>query len=239
MKAVIMVAGVGSRLAKKVKHLPKCLLPAGGETILSRSVRLLKENGVSETVVVAGYRASLVREEIAKNAVVVFNPFFRVTNSIASLWFAHRAADLYDDLVVLNGDVVYQEEVLRAALQAKSRPQMLIDTSRVELADYRLKVEDGCIVQQGKELPDEQTAGEYVGVAVMSKDFVPIYMARVCDLVENREQYSLWWEDALFAIRDEFRIPVHVTDVKGYFWAEADYVEDLNRIDEWFEGRNE
>jgi choline kinase len=150
MKAVIMVAGVGSRLGKKVKHLPKCLLPAGGETILSRGVRLLKQNGVTQTVVVAGYRASLVREEIAMDAVVVVNPFFRVTNSIASLWFAHRAVDLHDDLVVLNGDVVYEEEVLRAALRAKLRPQMLIDTSRVELADYRLKVEDGCIVQQDR-----------------------------------------------------------------------------------------
>jgi choline kinase len=239
MKAVIMVAGVGSRLVKKVRHLPKCLLPAGNETILSRCVRLLKKNGITQVIVAAGYRAGLVREEISREATVVTNPFFRVTNSIASLWFAHREVDLYDDLIILNGDVVYQEEVLQTALQAQPRPLMLIDTSRIETADYRLTVLDGCIVQQGKELTDGQTTGEYVGLAVMGKDFVPIYLARVSDLVGNRERYSLWWEEAMFEIRDEFKTPIHVADVKGLFWAEADYVEDVERIDEWFKTAHE
>lgn len=234
-----MVAGVGSRLLKKVRHLPKCLLGAGNETILSRCVRLLKKNGISEVVVAAGYRSGLVQEEIGSQARVVINPFFRVTNSIASLWFAHRATDLYDDLIILNGDVVYQEEVLHAALQAAHHPLMLIDSSRIETADYRLRVEDGCVVQQGKDLSNEQTSGEYVGITAMSRDYVPMYLARVGDLVENRERHGLWWEEALFEIRDEFKTPIRVSDVKGLFWAEADYVEDLERIDGWFKTVNE
>jgi len=48
VKAIIMVAGVGSRLNKQVKHLPKCLLTFGGETILSRNLRMLREQEVSE-----------------------------------------------------------------------------------------------------------------------------------------------------------------------------------------------
>jgi choline kinase len=116
---------------------------------------------------------------------------------------------------------------------------MLIDTSRIETADYRLRVLDGCIIQQGKELPNDQTTGEYVGLAVMDKGFVPMYLARVMDLVENRERYGMWWEEAMFEIRDEFKMPIHAADVKGLFWAEADYVEDLERIDEWFKTAHE
>jgi choline kinase len=234
MKAVIMVAGVGSRLSKNVKHLPKCLLSFGGETILSRNIRMLKEHGITDIVVVAGYRASLVQEEVSGLATCIVNPFFRVTNSLASLWFASKSVDLHDDLLVFNGDVIYEEGVLKAALAAETSPVMLIDTSVIERADYRLRVEDDYIVDQGKQLPNEQTSGEYVGIAKLGAGFVPIYLSRIRDLVECQERYGMWWEEALFAIRDEFRMKIHVTDVRGMFWAEADYIEDVERIEKWF-----
>ena len=234
MKAIIMVAGVGSRLNKQVKHLPKCLLTFGGETILSRNLRMLREQEVSEIVVVAGYRAALVREEIEGAATCVLNPFFRVTNSLGSFWFAQRYADLYDDLLIFNGDVIYEPGVLRAALDAREHATMLIDTSVIKLADYRLKVQDGYVVGQGKELTDEQTSGEYVGIVKLRKDFVPIYLSRVQSLVEREERYGMWWEEALFAIHDQYRIKIRVADVSGLFWAEADYIEDVNRIERWF-----
>jgi choline kinase len=234
MKAIIMVAGIGSRLAKKVKHLPKCLLSFNEETILARNIRLLKESGINEILVIAGYRSNLVEEEIGGDAIVILNPFFRVTNSIASFWFAHKKADLHDDLIVFNGDVIYQEEVLKAALETKKSPLMLIDTTKIEDADYRLKIQDGCVVKQGKELSNEETSGEYVGIVKMSKDFVPIYLSRITDLVEKQENYNKWWEEAIFEIRDEFKIKINTVDVKGLFWAEADYIEDINRIEKWF-----
>ncbi len=234
MKAVIMVAGVGSRLTKRVKHLPKCLLTFGGETILARNIRLLAQSGIKDIVVVGGYRAGLIQEEVGDTAQVIINPFYRVTNSLASLWFADKHVDLYDDLMIFNGDVIYEEGVLHKAIEAKTPATMLIDSSVIENADYRLKTKDGCIIDQGKELSVEDTSGEYVGFAKLAKDFVPVYLARVRDLVEAREKYGMWWEEALFAIRDEFRMKIHVVDVKGLFWAEADYIEDVERIDRWF-----
>jgi len=235
MKAVVMAAGIGSRLQKRIKHLPKCLLAFDGETILSRNIRLLNENGITDIIVVAGYRANLVAEEVGDRATVVVNPFFRVTNSIASLWFAQKSVELEgNDLVVFNADVVYEEGVLHRVLETPKSPVMLIDTSVVETADYRLKTEDNRVVHQGKELSDEETSGEYVGCAKLGRDFVPVYLARVRHLVEEVEEYALWWEEAMFAIRDEYRMDIHVVDVNGLFWAEADYVEDLERIDSWF-----
>jgi choline kinase len=238
MKAVIMAAGVGSRLIKKIKHIPKCLLTFAGETILTRNIRLLKKNGIRDIIVVAGYRDGLIQEEVGGNAKVVVNPFFRVTNSLASLWFAAKQLDLYDDLMIFNGDVVYHEEVLHKALVVEKSPTMLIDTSVIENADYRLKIQDDYIINQGKELSDEETSGEYVGFAKLEKDFVPVYLSRVKELVEKQEKYNMWWEEALFAIRDEFKMKIYIADVRGLFWAEADYVEDVERIEEWFRQGN-
>jgi L-glutamine-phosphate cytidylyltransferase len=238
MKAIIMVAGVGSRLAKRVKHIPKCLLSFGGETILERNVRLLKKNGIEDIIVIAGYRSGLVKEEVGSITHVIDNPFFRVTNSIASFWFAHKQFDLHDDLIIFNGDVIYQEDVLNKALNATKTPVMLIDTTRIEDADYRLKIEDDYIVAQGKELSNEETSGEYVGIVKMTKDFVPIYLSRITDLVEKQEKYGKWWEEALFEIRDEFKMKIYTVNVKGCFWAEADYIEDIERIEKWFNAGN-
>jgi choline kinase len=167
----------------------------------------------------------------------VINPFFRVTNSLASLWFAAKAVDLNDDLLLLNGDVIYEPGVLEAVLAAPKALTMLIDTSIIQRGDYRLKVEDDYIVDQGKQLPNEETSGEYVGIARLNKEFVPLYLARVRDLVEREEKYNMWWEEALFAIRDDFGMKIHVVDVNGLFWAEADFIEDVERIEAWFEAR--
>jgi choline kinase len=136
--------------------------------------------------------------------------------------------------MIFNGDVIYEEGVLRKAIEAENSPTMLIDTSVIERADYRLKIHDDCVIDQGKQLSNADTSGEYVGFAKLGKDFVPVYLARIRDLVETQEKYGMWWEEALFAIRDDFRMKVHVADVRGLFWAEADYIEDVERIEQWF-----
>ena len=86
-------------------------------------------------------------------------------------------------------------------------------------------------------MTNEETSGEYVGIAKLGREFVPVYLSRVRGLVEQDEKYSMWWEEALFAIRDEFRMKIYVTDVRGHFWAEADYTEDVERIRQWFKKR--
>ncbi len=234
-----MAAGVGSRLSRHIKHLPKCLLTFSGETILSRNLRILRDNGITDIIVVSGYRAALVQEEIKDKAKFVLNPFFRVTNSLASLWFAAKNYDLYDDLIIFNGDVIYEEGVLKKALEASELPTMLIDTNVIDTADYRLKTQDNCVIDQGKELSNDNTSGEYVGIVRFGREVVPLYLSRLQELVEKQENYGMWWEEALFNVRDEFRVKIHVADVAGLFWAEADYVEDVERISQWFKAHLE
>jgi len=43
----------------------------------------------------------------------------------------------------------------------------------------------------------------------------------------------------LFEIRDDFKMKICTANVKGYFWAEADYIEDIERIEEWFRNKNQ
>lgn len=64
MKAIILAAGVGKRLAHAADARPKCLLRVGGQSLLDRMLAALDAAGVQEAVIVVGYRAERIRAEI-------------------------------------------------------------------------------------------------------------------------------------------------------------------------------
>ena len=55
MKAVILAAGIASRLRPLTNHTPKCLLEIGGKSLLERAIQGLLTNNIREIVLVTGY----------------------------------------------------------------------------------------------------------------------------------------------------------------------------------------
>ena len=55
MKAVILAAGIASRLRPLTDHKPKCLLEIGNKCLLERAITGLTVNGIREIVIVTGY----------------------------------------------------------------------------------------------------------------------------------------------------------------------------------------
>ena len=87
MKAIIMAAGVGSRISRHVNK-PKSLLEIEGKPLLLRTVEMLQKNKI-EPMVIAGYEHQQIEKVLAPTGVQIrYNPFYRVTNSLGSLWFA-------------------------------------------------------------------------------------------------------------------------------------------------------
>ena len=56
IKALIIAAGLGSRLKKHTKNLPKCMLDFGGKTLLQRQLDAYKKNGIKEISLIRGYK---------------------------------------------------------------------------------------------------------------------------------------------------------------------------------------
>ncbi len=55
--AIILAAGLGSRLRPLTDTTPKCLLDVGGQTILARQLERIAAAGIRRAVVVTGYRS--------------------------------------------------------------------------------------------------------------------------------------------------------------------------------------
>ena len=225
MKAILMAAGVGSRISRAVRK-PKSTLDVGGVPLIARTVDMLISHGV-EVAVVTGFRSEDVREALdGRDVRFFFNPFYRVTNSMASLWFAREFLE-GDDIILANADVFWGEGMYSDLESDTHDVVMLGDESRVDVGDYFFKVEDGLIKGFGKELDRIPRTTEYVGIARISGDLVPEFRHRLEDLVEA-ERYDLWWENVLYENID--KTPVHVRDMSDFFWAEIDYIDDYQRI---------
>ena len=162
-----------------------------------------------------------------RNVKFYHSPFFDVTNSIASAWFAKDFFSADDDLLIMNADVFCEESLYDEILNIDLNPVMIYDSSRIKEADYKFFCPEGKIVKYGKELTPEETTGEYVGIAVLKKEFLPKFVQRLEEMI-NRQEHGVWWENVLYSMSNEEAI--HAYDIAPKFWAEVDYIEDYERI---------
>jgi choline kinase len=232
MKAILMAAGRGTRISRHIDGKPKCTVELGnGTTLIEYSVELLKKKGIDDVVIVLGYKGEAIKDLIGSKAHYVENPFFDVTNSIASLWFARDHLTDTDRCLVMNGDVFLSEKAIDNILAENRSPILFYDTTRKAEADYRFYCEGERLIKYGKELSIEETSGEYVGCALIGNGFITRFRERLDELIQA-QQHGKWWEDVLYSMATEY--PIRVNDLKGAFWAEVDYVEDYLRIQEFY-----
>lgn len=228
MKAIIMAAGVGSRISRHVDK-PKCLLEIEGKSILRRTVEMLLNNDI-QPAVVAGYQHQQLEKELENLSVPIwYNPFFRVTNSLGSLWFAREYIPDEETVLLMNADVFWEQDILDILLSEKKEAVLLADSSlsRLQDGDYFFGCDGEKIVKYGKDLARSIRTHEYVGVGKVDPEFLPYFKTMMDQLIEE-EHYDFWWENILYRCSEER--DVYIRDVAGHFWAEVDYIEDYERI---------
>jgi choline kinase len=179
--------------------------------------------------VCVGYQSGVIFKALEGLPVTYYNnPFYDVTNSIASLWFARGA--IGGESLILNADVFFQDDILGLILNSEHDATMLVDKTRVLMGDYFFRTtENGCIEKYGKELPLSERSSEYVGIAKISSAFAPAFLARLDRLV-GEQRHASWWEDVLYSFAENKEKDIYTLDVEGRFWAEIDYFDDYERI---------
>lgn len=226
MKAFLLAAGRGTRISRMIEEIPKCTLPVGDEPLIRYTANMLLESGF-ELIVCVGFKQQKIIEALDGLPVTYYsNPFYEVTNSIASLWFARE--EIKSDMIIINADVYITKNILNSLMADKRDAVMMIDSTRVKTGDYFFSTTDnGCIVKYGKDLPIQIRSCEYVGLAKVSHNFIGGFRERLNSLIDN-SQYTMWWENVLYSFAETKEI--HTLDVGGEFWAEIDFFDDYERI---------
>lgn len=228
MKILLLAAGRGTRISRYLAGNPKCTVDIGEEKLIRYTIDLLHRKGITDIAMVLGYRAEVLRELLDGQGIkFYYNPFYDVTNSIASAWFAKDFLSDYDDTLIMNADVYMEEDMIDRVLSSKKSPVMFADSSRKEEADYKFKYENGILEKYGKNLSGEDVTGEYIGIGKFDKKFMPEFMHALDSMVSS-QNHGVWWENVVYDMVGQHDI--FVEEVNGLFWAEVDYVEDYERI---------
>ena len=111
MKAVILAAGIASRLRPLTDTTPKCLLKVGERCLLQRAFDALLQNGFREFVIVTGYRQQQIVNFLeahypALEVTFIYNEKYASTNNIYSLWLTRPYVDK-EDILLLDSDILF------------------------------------------------------------------------------------------------------------------------------------
>ena len=125
MKALILAAGLGSRLRPLTDEVPKCMVKVNGVSIIDKQIQNLKENGVNELFVVTGYKGDILEKHIIEkyNALdikILHNDVYDRTNNMYSL---NMAKDyLYgEEFIMMNSDVFFQGEIINLLIKEDNK----------------------------------------------------------------------------------------------------------------------
>jgi choline kinase len=229
MKVIIAAGGVGSRISGTTTK-PKSTLEVEGKALIRRTVEHMCGRGWDVTVI-TGYKKQNIYDALKGLDVTYFNnPFYRVTNSIASLWFARDHLTDDDDYIIMNADLFYDYAIIDRLSEATSDITAVVDYSRADIGDYFFNVESGTIQSFGKQLARENRNCEYVGIIKIRKTAIRSFKEKMISIVDDG-RYDTWWENAVYENLEE--VPAHVMDVGTRFWAEVDTLEDYRRILEY------
>lgn len=235
MNVLILAAGRGTRISRYLEGKPKCMVDIGGKPLIKYTIELLKSKGIKNIGIVLGYKDKIIRDFLKNEGInFYYNPFFDVTNSIASCWFAKEFFK-EEDTLIMNGDVFLDEPILDQILEEKLNPVLFSDESRKEEADYKLKYTNNVLEKYGKELTGTDITGEYIGIAKISASFINKFVSKLNEMI-NLQNHSVWWENVLYELSAETSI--YVKDVNNKFWAEVDYIEDYERIKQFIISKN-
>lgn len=228
MRAILLAAGMGTRISRYLSGRPKCTVDIGGIPLIEYTIQMMHRKGITDIAIVLGYNGQAIRDILRGYDVTFYeNPFYDVTNSIASMWFARDFLEVEDRYLIMNGDVFLQDELLDRILEDELSPVMFADGSRREEADYKFKYEDGKLRKYGKQLTGDDITGEYIGLGCFDYSFMQVFVRQMNGMI-SRQQHNVWWENVVYEISENS--DVYISDIQGLFWAEVDYIEDYKRI---------
>lgn len=117
--ALLLAAGMGSRLFPLTQNAPKCLTLVNEKSILERLIISLKKQGFKRLVIVTGYQEECIREFLGTKSgsitiEYIYSPSYRITNNIYSLWMARERIN--EPFLLLESDLIFDDSLLEGMI---------------------------------------------------------------------------------------------------------------------------
>lgn len=227
MTYIILAAGKGNNLQPLTLKYAKTSYKLDEDTtVLQRMVRSIRQaDKNAEIVVVVGYKTEEIKKELdGENVVFVMNPFYEVTNSISSVWFARDYLER-ENVTIVHGDAVFSDEIVKTYLTVPTdHPYVLVDSSYVRVGAYNAVTQGEQVLVMSKKL--EHFTAKYCCMTKLDPVSSRLLKEEIDSMI-NSNMYDQYFEDSLVQMIMFHDFQLFCKDIAGKKWAEVDTVDDL------------
>jgi len=184
MKAIILAAGVGSRIRPLTDNSPKSLLKIGGDTILEMMISHIQDCGINEVVFVLGYLQEQIKDYVKTNfpelnAHFVTNDRYAETNTGFSLMLTEHLIK-ESSFIKFDADVVFDKEILKKLIECEYANCLCIDKN-IDLDAEEIKViidRQNKVLKASKTINPKDAVGESIGIEKIDSKTAKLYERR-------------------------------------------------------------
>ena len=181
-KALIIAAGLGSRLKDHTEDLPKCMLDFGGKTLLQRQLDAYKKNGIKNISLIRGYK----KEKINYKGIKYFeNTDYRNNNILNSIFYAEEVIN--GSIIIAYSDILFDTSVVQRAINSDYDISVVVDIDwrgyYVGRKDHPISEAENVIFNSNNEVEkigkintgNEEVHGEFIGMIKLSNRGTEIF----------------------------------------------------------------
>jgi len=227
MTYIILAAGKGNNLQPlTLKYAKTSYKLDENTTVLQRMVRSIRKvDKNAEIVVVVGYKAGEIKAELdGENVKFVTNPFYEVTNSISSVWFARDYLER-ENVTIVHGDVVFSDDIVQQYMTVPTDyPYVLGDSSCVRPGAYNIVAKDDQVLVMSKKL--DVFNAKYCCMTKLDPVSARLLKEEIDSMI-NGNMYDQYFEDSLVQMIMFHDFQLSYVDIAGQKWSEVDTVDDL------------
>lgn len=230
MKALILNSGLGSRMGVLTSEHPKCMTEISArETILSRQLRLVKEENIKDVIITTGYYNEVLVNycnslDYPLSYTFVNNPLYESTNYIYSIYLAREYLK-DDDIVLMHGDLVFEESVFEGLVNNQNSCMAISTELPPPIKDFKAVIHNNRIDKIGIEYTKDAFYAEPL-YKLNKKDWA-IWLSKIVDYSKNNNR-KCYAENAFNEVSDKCYIEPY--DTKDSLCSEVDTPEDLERV---------
>tara|TARA_B100000029_G_scaffold484643_1_gene537071 strand:- start:646 stop:1782 length:1137 start_codon:yes stop_codon:yes gene_type:complete len=242
-KALIIAAGLGSRLKKHTKNLPKCMLDFGGKTLLQRQLDSYKKCGIKDISIIRGYK----KEKINYKGIKYFeNTDYENNNVLNSVFYAEKVIN--GNIIISYSDILFDPSVVQRALDSVHDISVVVDIDwrgyYVGRKDHPISEAENVIFNSNNEVEKigkintgkEEVHGEFIGMIKLSNrgaDLFKQHFNRLKKIYWNKpfQRAKIFQKAYLTDLIQELvdiGVKVHCVIIESG-WKEIDTVEDYKK----------
>lgn len=235
MKAVILAAGIGSRLRPLTNNIPKCMVEVNGIKIIEKQIQSLLKNKINNILVVVGYEQEKIRKYLQENFAfinIIENKKYLETNNMYSMSLAKEFVN-NEDFIFMNADVFFEEKIITELLSDKRENLIVCDNGNYLEESMKIVInsKEKNIEKISKQIEEKEAYGTTIDIYKLSKKSTTKFFDIVEFYIKEKKEINMWTEVAIQELLKQEKF--YSKDIK-LKWVEIDNFDDLKLAEKLF-----